>query len=262
MEKQPAVPSDRPAGVDRTSGGSPGDRPTGVSDQTSPDDRREQPQVPAVEHASRRPARSLAERLNTWVPMVTAVAALILSFVTWAQSQRTPEVTMNLPSIIRIGAESAPSFDVYLQPSFSVPRSYNSTARISSVRLELSRDGDAEDTPDFYWHDSGGFGEYVEGGFGWTYAADPAPFIVGAEEPQRPTIRFSSLERRISPGRWTATITATRGTGQEALVEHFCILVSDNDMRDYEPLDPSWIIDFRNDIPNSPTDCYWRPDDW
>jgi hypothetical protein len=166
MEKQPAVPSDRPAGVDRTSGGSPGDRPTGVSDQTSPDDRREQPQVPAVEHASRRPARSLAERLNTWVPMVTAVAALILSFVTWAQSQRTPEVTMNLPSIIRIGAESAPSFDVYLQPSFSVPRSYNSTARISSVRLELSRDGDAEDTPDFYWHDSGGFGEYVEGGFG------------------------------------------------------------------------------------------------
>ena len=40
---------------------------------------------------------------------------------------------MNLPSIIRIGAESPESFDVYLQPSFSVPRSFDSTARISAV---------------------------------------------------------------------------------------------------------------------------------
>jgi len=228
----------------------------GISERASAGDETKPAQASA---SAPRHTRGFAERLNTWVPMVTAVAALALSFVTWAQSQRTPEVTMNLPSIIRIGAATAPSFDVYLQPSFSVPRSYDSTARISSVRLEFSRDGDAESVPNFYWHDSGRFGQHDEGGFGWTYAADPGPFIVGAEEPQRPTIRFSALEQRISPGRWTGTITAARGPGQEALVERFYVVVSEANMSDYDPLR---IIDFRNDIPNSSTDCYWRPDEW
>ena len=195
--------------------------------------------------------------------MVTAVAALALSFVTWLQAQRTPEVTMNLPSIVRIGADTSATFDVYLQPSFSVPRAYDSRARISAVRLEFSRDGaPAGDAPDFRWWDSGTFGEFPDGGFGWTYAADPGPFIVGHEEPQRPTIHFSADESSISPGRWGGTVTASRDPGQEDLVGHFCVLVSEDNMLDYGPLGPTGIIDFRNDIPNSPTNCYWRPDDW
>jgi hypothetical protein len=260
MEKQPAVPSDRPGRVDRTSGGPPADRATGVSEQTSSDDPRQQPRGPAAEHASGRPARSLAERLNTWVPMVTAVAALVLSFMTWAQSQRTPEVTMDLPAIVRIGGDF---FDVYVQPSFHVPREYGSLARISAVRFEFSLDGAPESrTPNFYWQDSGTFGQLDDGGFGWTYATDPAPFVVGHEEPQRPTIRFSAEEGLISPGRWSGTLTAYREAGQEPLVERFCVVVSEDDMLDYEPLGPQGIIHLRNDIPNAPTDCYWRPEAW
>jgi hypothetical protein len=233
----------------------------GGSERTSVDDRTELPQESAAAQAPPpRHTRSLTERLNTWVPMVTAVAALALSVVTWAQSQRTPEVTMNLPSIIRIGAESPESFDVYLQPSFSVPRSYDSTARISAVQFAFSLEGAVETrAPNFYWHDSGIFGQLDEGGFGWTYASDPAPFIVGHQEPQRPTIRFIALDERISPGHWTGSITAARGPGQEALVERFCVVVSEANILDYTAFG---IIDFRNDIPNAPTDCYWRPDDW
>jgi hypothetical protein len=204
-----------------------------------------------------RPRRTVAERLNTWVPMITAVAALALSSITWIQSRATPEVTMNLPSIMRIGGAS---FDVYVQPSFSVPRRYDSLARIAGVQLEFTRD---DDTPgqaaQFFWSDSGGFGEYAGGGFGWTYAADPAPFVVGHEEPQRPTIRFHTEQQSISPGRWTGTITAHREKGQDPLVERFCVLVDEADMADYGQHD---LIDFRSDIPDSRTDCYWRPDSW
>jgi hypothetical protein len=194
------------------------------------------------------------------ISMVAAATALVFSVITWVQSHRTPEVTMNLPSIMRIGGDS---FDVFVQPSFSVPREYNSVARISAVRLEFARDGTPPaQAPDFFWFDSGGFGEFENGGFGWTYAADPAPFIIGREEPQRPTIRFNAEDQLISPGRWAGTITAYRDRRHEPLVEHFCVLVDQEDMVDYAPIGPHGVIDFRNDIPNSRTDCYWRPDHW
>ncbi len=67
------------------------------------------------ERRQSRPARPLAEHLALWVPMATAVAALALSFFTWFQSQRTPEVTMNLPSIVRIGSIGDGTFDVFVQ---------------------------------------------------------------------------------------------------------------------------------------------------
>jgi hypothetical protein len=194
------------------------------------------------------------------ISMVAATTALVFSVITWVQSHGTPEVTMNLPSIMRIGGDS---FDVYLQPSFSVPREYNSLARISAVELQFSRAGAPPNgEPHFFWFDSGVFGELQNGGFGWTYEADPAPFIVGPAEPQRPTIRFNTEEQLVSPGRWNGTITAYRGRRQAPLVEHFCVLVDQEDMADYAPVGPHGVIDFRNDIPNSRTDCYWRPDHW
>jgi hypothetical protein len=191
--------------------------------------------------------------------MVTAVAAPALFFFTWFQSQRTPEITMNLPSIVRIGSKGDGTFDVFLQPSFSVPRAYDSLARISAVQLEFVRDGaPADEDAEFSWTDSGYFGEYEDGGFGWTYVADPGPFIVGPEEPQRPMIGFTTEEQQVSPGRWMGTITAYREAGQEPLIRRFCVLVSQEDMLDYgEQIN---IIDFRSDIANSSTDCYWQPD--
>ncbi len=205
--------------------------------------------------------RRLAEHLALWVPMATAVAALALSFFTWFQSQRTPEITLNLPSIVRIGSIDDGTFDVFLQPSFSVPRAYDSLARISAVQLEFVRHGaPAAEEAEFSWQHSGHFGEFEDGGFGWTYEADPGPFIVGPEEPQRPMIRFTTEEQQISPGRWMGTITAYREAGQEPLIQRFCVLVSQEDMLDYS--EQMSIIDFRNDIADSSTDCYWRPDHW
>ncbi len=85
----------------------------------------------------RRPTRTLAERLSMWITIITAitaVAALILSIFTFVQSRRTPEVTMNLPAVMRIREDM---FDIYLQPSFSVPSEYDQTATITSVQLEF-----------------------------------------------------------------------------------------------------------------------------
>src|SRR3712207_2777669 len=124
MEEEPAAARRRSPREDRTPAqstvASPPDseRASGAGNTESPSGSGVAPADPG------HPARSLVERLSTWVPMVTAVAALALSFVTWLQSQRTPEVSMNLPSIVRIGADTSATFDVYLQPSFSVPRAY------------------------------------------------------------------------------------------------------------------------------------------
>jgi hypothetical protein len=261
MTKDPALPRPHSSRRSRSAGRSSraslargGRRRVGDGDRTA---------APGAPDARRspepRPARSLAERLNTWIPMSTAVAALTLSVITWAQSRSEPDVTMNLPSIMRIGGNQ---FDVYIQPSFSVPREYDSAARISSVRLRFTLDGAPQgEQPEFFWLDSGVFGELPDG-FGWTYEADPAPFVVGHQEPQRPTIRFNSEKQLIAPGRWTGTITADRGTGQDPLAEDFCVVVEEADMDDYAGLGPYGVIDFRNDVPGGPADCYWRPDHW
>jgi hypothetical protein len=100
----------------------------------------------------------------------------------------------------------------------------------------------------------------VNGSTDFSYEADPGPFIVGEDEPQRPTILFRSDKQAITAGRWIGTVTALRDQGLDPLVEQFCVEVTDEDMADYWPVGNHQHINFRNDRPDSVTDCYWRPD--
>jgi len=194
-----------------------------------------------------------------WVPIVTSVAALVLSLMTWFQVQRAPEIRMDLPSITRIAGSD---FHVYLQPSFIVPRQYEATARIRSVRLELTRDGAVDSrAPVFYWRESGRFERDEQGLTNFTYAADPGPFIVGPDEPEQPILDFHATNGLISPGRWNGVLTATRDDGEDPLVRHFCVEVTEANMADYEPPDDHFYIDFRSDIPGG-SGCYSRPADF
>ncbi len=89
---------------------------------------------------------------------------------------------MNLPSIVRIGSIGDGTFDVFVQPNISVPRAYDSLARISAVQLRFVRHGaPAAEEPEFSWFDSGYFGEFEDG---------------ASAGPMRPTLGLSSSAPR------------------------------------------------------------------
>jgi len=187
--------------------------------------------------------RSLArqvELLTTTLTALTAVAALILSLISTVQLNHRPQISLTIPSVLRIAQARLPQGDtrveVNIQPTFAVYEKTDLTGVITSLRLNMIPPSPLNSPPPhFVWEDIIEYDyDITTGGTKGKIISDPGPIIVTQDKPQSPMLRFIANQALLQSGRWRATLTAERA-GQPPLVSEFCVDVSDHMMSAVAP---------------------------
>ena len=196
--------------------------------------------------------------VQDWTTTLVAVAALVISLLTWVQANSRPNVTAAMPNQFRI-AQGQQGTWIYVQPTFLVDRKSDRTVTIDTMSLRLHRvDGRVPD-PSLYWDESGQFTyDSATGGLNYQYLADPSPLIVTHDKSQAPLALFAADRYALSAGQWNGELIAQYA--DSPIVARFCIIIKPADLAFFESQGNDQFRAFRNDVKNgdtsAQTNCY------
>lgn len=173
---------------------------------------------------TRRPSLDLAGRINFWstaITALTAVIALVLSLLTYAQLNSSATIEIVMPKTVRFWAFEN-GLQLILGPTFSVNKKTELSPAVTDaeVRIEIEHQSIT-----LNWYENviityGTRGAPVE------FEADSAPFVITSGNSVTKYMQFrvtdSALRSGVSAGRWHARLTVKR-SGQDDLTEYFCI---------------------------------------
>lgn len=226
-----------------------------------------------MEDAARGPVRSRRgrrfEAVHKWSATAAAVVALAISMYNFFELQRSPNVDVALPHLIRL-EKVGHGVRLYVQPTLSTRFKSENVEVIRDARLKLIPTGpiSSSKSPTFYWRQS------VE----WRYnpstdtvnnnwSSDPAPFIVSQDKPQQPSFEFRAQNWMYKAGQYNGSLEMHRSADRAPLIKKFCLIISDSAVNELQNPQPSnlTIRFFRNDLPqfasSASPGCYRRDAD-
>lgn len=201
----------------------PGDATTEVNRVTA------SPQQVAAGARRRRSSRTWARLVpivTAVLTALTAVAALVLSLISTAQLNRRADMSLTMPSVLRI-VQLQSRVEISVQPTFTVYQKTDLTSTVTSVRLSVAPPPQINSAPPyFYWADVIEYAYDTQtGNRVGRVLSDPTPIIVTQDKPQTLMLRFIATPAFLNAGKWEGTLTAER-QGQSPLVSRFCIDIS------------------------------------
>ncbi|MEU6666037.1 hypothetical protein [Streptomyces sp. NPDC046727] len=207
--------------------------------------------------------------MHTWSATVAAVVALAISLYNFFELQRSPNVDVTLPHLIRL-EKVGHGVRLYVQPTLATRFKSEKVEVIRDARLRLIPTGSLTSSkkPNFYWRKSVEWKyDPTTGTVNNTWSSDPAPIIVSQDKPQQPSFEFRAQNWMYQAGQYDGSLELRRSADRVPLTKKFCLIISEpavNELQNPQP--PNLTIRFfRNDLPNfasSPSpDCYRRDTD-
>jgi hypothetical protein len=146
----------------------------------------------------------------TILPVAVALVSLILSVYSLVVARQAPDVVMTMPDRVRVvqGGESA---WIYLQPRFVNTGDNQRNEIIGNLAIEVQPVTGGTPVP-FAWDEEGTWlYSTVTNQLTWQFLADPAPIVVGPNDPQFPTGLFIAPSGWLwQPGSYRITVVAAR----------------------------------------------------
>ena len=212
-----------PTGEDPPAGGEPAPRTAGAH-ELRPD--------PSNSGASRPRSSRIPKWLFTWVPILTSVGSLAISFFTYSVATRLPEVLLILPRGARVvQGGQGPSY-LYLQPTFlSTGRSARAEA-ILGMKLLVQAAGDGAPV-EFSWAEQGLMTwDRATQELSWQYSGDAGPLLVSPEQAQMPLATFNAPPGwQWKAGVYRITLVADRAVGKTQLKRAFELVLSQRELQ-------------------------------
>ncbi|WP_405942802.1 hypothetical protein [Streptomyces sp. NBC_00207] len=202
---------------------------------------------------------------HLWVTTVTGLVALAISLYNFATLQRTPEIDVHLPHLVRIEPRApGNSVHVFLQPTISTRIRTEDVEVVTDARLELKPADPGVPTPAFYWNESGAWiYDFDANQVNYNRVADPTPLVVSQDKPQQPTILFHARDWAFRKGRYTGSLVLQRASSGTPVTKRFCIEVSDAALKTFSQAPERAFFELRNDVPGpgpgkkpAASDCY------
>lgn len=186
------------------------------------------------------PAPSVASRLSTpqrrlriirnritrdkasyiWIsilPVGVSLISLCLSLFSLVNDRQAPDIELTMPIRVRV-AQGATAPWLYIQPRFVNTGGNNRNEIIKMISIEVTPLSSG--TPaQFFWDEQGtwiynGQTELLD----WQFVADPAPLVVGPNDPQFPLGLFiGPTNVRWAAETYRVTVIATRSLQQDPL---------------------------------------------
>ncbi|AYV27397.1 hypothetical protein EES41_11740 [Streptomyces sp. ADI95-16] len=210
---------------------------------------------PVTESRRRRFNRRF-KAVHPWIATAAAAGALWFGWLNWQESRESPELRVDLPSVLRIGQERGAM--VFIQPTLTSPKEADEVEVVTSARLEAAYAGppgtgrEYRARPSFYWVENVFWKFSEEGSFDHWWNSDPGPLVIKQDEPQQKTMYFYARNWRFAPGRYDLTLTLHRGSEQKPLSRRFCVTFRASDlvaMSQAATTDNTSYYRFRNDVP-------------
>jgi hypothetical protein len=132
------------------------------------------------------------EVATNWVTAFTAVAAFVLSMLTYLQVNRTPDVHVVMPNVLRVNQNENGYVGVFLQPTFTASRKTERPAIVSNVNLLVEPQVSDKKMPSFWWVENVQMQQLEDGTYIRSMVSDPAPLLIFGSEPVSPMMWFSS----------------------------------------------------------------------
>jgi hypothetical protein len=198
------------------------------------------------------------EVATNWLSALTAVAALTLSIVTYAQLNSETNVHLTMPRVLRI---SAPSEDgtqsIYVQPAFTATKSTDRPAVLLDMTLLVEPQDENDDMPLFAWHETVELAQSdgEDATVRRTRVSDPVPMLIFGSEPVAPMAWFLSAAPppTLAAGRLHATLLV-EWQGRPSMVRDFCVEISQEAVKAFADDERAPIHRF---IKYSTSECYF-----
>ena len=208
----------------------PAEEPAGKAAATPPDDRPET----AQQHSPTSPGSSAGRRfeiLTNWITALAAVAALVLSVVTYMQVNQLPALDLVVPKVMRV-SQGQGQIEVYVQPTFTLTNKSEAPAVITDVRVRLKPPAGAGGTaPNLVWWEISEFDPSDKDPLVPAvnrFKSDPTPITVTRDRPESLMLRFSSLRQgggSLTTGVWRGEFVISQDDAPDVTAD-FCIDLS------------------------------------
>ncbi|MFD8764100.1 hypothetical protein [Streptomyces mirabilis] len=207
--------------------------------------------------------------MHKWSATAAAVVALAISLYTFFELQRSPNVDVALPHLIRL-EKAGHGVRLYLQPTMSTMFKSDKVAVIRDARLKLVPTGSISSLkrPAFYWRQSVEWRyDSTTGTVNNNWSGDPAPFFVSQDKPQQPAFEFRAQNWMYQAGQYDGSLELRRSADRTPLIKKFCLIISEAAANELENPQPASLAIrfFRNDLPNFASapfpGCYRRDAD-
>lgn len=166
------------------------------------------------EHMTRDNARFV---WMTILPVGISLLSFIFSLYSIISAREAPDVVMTMPDRVRV-AQNGTTAWLYIQPRFVNTGDNNRNEVIQNLTIDVQPVEGGTPTP-FSWDEQGAW-LYNTGNFvlSWQFVADPAPIVVGQNDPQFPLGLFiSPVDWPWHPGSYRVTVIADRTVRHEPL---------------------------------------------
>ncbi|WP_234337945.1 hypothetical protein [Streptomyces sp. NRRL WC-3725] len=207
--------------------------------------------------------------MHKWSATAAAVVALAVSLYNFFELRRSPTVDVTLPHLIRL-EKVGHGVRLYVQPTVSTRLRSEKVEVIRDARLRLTPTGSISSSkkPAFYWRQSVARRyDPATDTVNNTWSSDPAPFIVGQDQPQQPSFEFRAQNWMYQAGRYNGFLELRRSADHTPLVKKFCLIISQSAVNELQSPQPAnlGVRFFRNDLPqfasSASPDCYRRDAD-
>jgi hypothetical protein len=195
--------------------------------------------------------RKLHELITSWVGAVVGAAALTLSIFNSIALNKKPDVDIALPHVVRI-RQLPGGTKLYIQPALHARSTTERSEVIKQVELRLRPAKAGVPEPAFFWYEISSLTPdpnpksrywYIV-----KYLADPTPLLINKNRPQLPTLQFMARNWTFPEGRYEGSLILQRASEQGPLTQNFCLFISHDAVEDIRS-DPSWLHDFRDNVP-------------
>ncbi|WP_327695178.1 hypothetical protein [Streptomyces sp. NBC_00459] len=171
-----------------------------------------------------------------------------------------PAIKLSLPHVLRVGQNGNAYF--FMQLTIAAPKKTEDLEIVTDVDFQLNPEGKSDRSPRarFWWDEVIRFKRRPEDG--WEHAGDPNPFVIAQDKPQMPFLSFVAEDWKFAAGEYKGTLTLHRASGQQSLIEEFCLIFTQKDIEELaKEKGEDWWYPYRNDDPSGSDqhgDCYVR----
>ncbi|MGD9710521.1 MAG: hypothetical protein AB7V46_00435 [Thermomicrobiales bacterium] len=180
------------------------------------------------------PHRHLDRWLIAGIPVTIAVLSFLLSFYTWYENSRPPEIELALPDRVRVTQGEDRAW-LYIQPRYVSTSQNDRIDVITRIEIEVKREGESPSIP-FDWDEQGTWTfDHETRSLTWNWVADPGPLVVSSAAPQMPTGLFMAPDDWLwVAGDYELTISSPTSVGDQRLVETGTITITEDQHRQLE----------------------------
>ena len=163
------------------------------------------------------PHRHLDRWLIAGIPVTIAVLSFLLSFYTWYENSRPPEIELALPDRVRVTQGEDRAW-LYIQPRYVSTSQNDRIDVITSIEIEVKQEGESPSIP-FDWDEQGAWNfDHATRSLTWDWVADPGPLVVSPADPQMPSGFFLSRVGWFwTAGDYEITVSSSTSAGDETL---------------------------------------------